>query len=122
MLRPGSSIVKKWTHIFLSLDSVNLTESLNKYVATDNYPSWYSTWASKLKLKLENEEDIIDKSVQSKRSRKSSMQSASKQKKVENQTDDNDSMVRLGEATIELDDAIGTANIPGTTSNTQVKY
>jgi hypothetical protein len=94
----------------------------SEQIATDNYPSWYSTWASKLKLKLENEEDVIDKSAQSKRPRKPSTQSASKRKKVENQTDDDDSMVMLGEATMESDPAIGTANIPATAGNTQVNY
>jgi hypothetical protein len=95
----------------------------SEQVATDNYPSWYTTWASKLKgLKQEDVEDIINKSAQSKRSRKPSTQSASKRKKVENQTEGNDSIGGLGEATMELDVAIISANIPATTAsgNTQV--
>jgi len=96
----------------------------SEQVATDNYPSWYTTWASKIKeLKQENEDDIIKKSAHSKRSRKPSMQSASKRKKVENQTDGNDSMgVGLGEVTMESDIIIISANIPATTGNTQVNH
>ena len=87
----------------------------SEQIATDNYPSWYTTWASKFRqMKHENEEDIIiDKSAQSKRPRKPSTQSASKWKKVENQTDGDDSMVGLGKATMESDVIIVTANIPG---------
>ena len=83
----------------------------SEQIATDNYPSWYATWASKLKeLKHENEEDIINKSAQSKRSRKASARAASKWKKVESQTDANDPME------VEL------ANIPAITGNTQVSH
>ena len=94
----------------------------SEQVVTDNYPSWYTTWASKLKgLKHENEEDIINMSAQSKRSCKASTQSASKWKKVENQIDGNDSMgMGLGKATMELDVVIISANIPATTGNMQV--
>lgn len=91
-------------------------------VATDNYPSWYNTWSSKLKeIKHENEEGIINKSAQSKRSRKPSTQSASKRKKVENQTDGDDSMgMELGKETMESEVVIVSANIAPTTSNMQV--
>ena len=85
-------------------------------------PSWYTTWALKPRLR---QEDVVDQS-QSKDSkclRKPSTQSASKRKKVENQTasDGDNSMVRfkLG-ATMESDVAIVTANIPTTTGDTQV--
>lgn len=93
----------------------------SEQVATDNYPSWYTTWASKQKgLKQENEEDIINKSAQSKRPRKPSTQFALKRKKVEA---DDDSMGGLGEATMESDVVIVSANIPAaTTGNTQVNY
>lgn len=90
----------------------------SEQVATDNYPSWYTTWASKQKeLKQESEEDITNRSAraQSKRPRKPSTQSALKRKKVEK--DD-----RLGEATMESDVVIVSANIPATTGNTQVNY
>ena len=93
----------------------------SEQVATDNYPSWYTTWASKQKeLKQESEEDIT-KSALSKRPRKPSTQSAFKRKKVENQnqTEGDD---RLGEATMESDIVIVSANIPATTGNTQVNY
>lgn len=95
----------------------------SEQIAIDNYPSWYTTWASKLRqLKHENEEDVIDQSAQSKRLRnlKPSTQSASKRKKVENQTDGDNSMVGLGKAALESDVAIVTANIPATTGDTQV--
>jgi hypothetical protein len=99
----------------------------SEQVATDNYPSWYATWASKLKelkpVKQENEGDITNKSAQSKRPRKPSMQSALKRKKVENHTEpegDDDSMGGLGEAAMESD-VIVSANIPATTGNMQVK-
>ena len=96
----------------------------SKQIATDNYPSWYATWTSKLKeLKHENEKDIINKSAQSKHSCKASAQAALKWKKVESQTDVNDSMeVELGEATMESDVIIISANIPATTDNTQVSH
>ena len=96
----------------------------SKQIATDNYPSWYATWASKLKeLKHENEKDIINKSAQSKCSCKASAQAALKRKKVESQTDVNDPMeVELGEATMESDVIIISANIPATTGNTQVSH
>lgn len=45
----------------------------SEQIAIDNYPSWYTTWASKLRqLKHENDEDVqvIDQSAQSKRLRK----------------------------------------------------
>jgi hypothetical protein len=91
----------------------------SEQVATDNYPAWYTTWASKnIGLKQGNEEDIINKSAQSKRPRKPSTQSALKRKKVEG---DDDSMGRLGEATMESD-VVVSANIPATAGNTQVNY
>lgn len=94
----------------------------SEQVATDNYPSWYTTWASKQKeLKQESEEDITKKSAQSKRPRKPSTQSAFKRKKVENQ-DQTEGDDRLGEATMEPDIVIVSANIPATTGNTQVNY
>jgi hypothetical protein len=87
----------------------------SEQVATDNYPSWYTTWASKRKeLKQESEEDITNKSAQSKRPRKPSTQSALKRQKVENQTEGDD---QLGEATMESDVS---ANIPATTGNQHV--
>ena len=92
----------------------------SEQVATDNYPSWYTTWASKRKeLKHESEEDITNKSAQSKRPRKPSTQSAVKRKKVENQTEGDD---RLGEATKESEVVIVSANIPAINGNTQVNY
>jgi hypothetical protein len=96
----------------------------SEQVATDNYPSWFTTWASKQKeLKQEDEEDIINKSTQSKRSRKPSTQSALKRKKFETQTEgDDDPVGGLGEATMESDIVIVSANIPATTGNTQVNY
>lgn len=55
----------------------------SEQVATDNYPSWYTTWASKQKgLKQENKEDIINKSAQSKRPHKPSTQFALKRKRL----------------------------------------
>ena len=76
----------------------------SEQIATDNYLSWYTTWASKInELKHENKEDIINKSAQSKRSHKASAQAASKQKKVKSQTDVNDPMeVELGDATMDV--------------------
>lgn len=94
----------------------------SEQIAIDNYPSWYTTWALKPRL---GQEDVVDQSQSkdSKRLRKPSTQSASKRKRVENQTasDGDNSMVRfkLG-ATMESDVAIVTANIPTTTGDTQV--
>lgn len=96
----------------------------SEQVATDNYPSWYTTWASRRKeWKEENEEDMTNKGAQSKRPRKPSTQSALKRKKVENQTEGDDvGGLCASEATMESDIVIVSTNIPTITGNTQVNY